>query len=162
MNEKIQAILLKIILSLKKAGWVPAKDWEITLKSEGHVPLIKKIKVQGSVEDEDWEDNVETYLSFKLDSRDKITYFPTCNVSTSISLVGLPTKDVINEMGIDVAFTDADVNNRRSIHNASVRTDDLVQEYIRQEYVSYVESNSQKIKLYNMGAIVDDDDDNVA
>ena len=159
MSEKIQAILLKIIIELKKIGWSLSPDWDLTLKSEGHVPLVKPIKVQGSVEDEEWDDNVETLINLKLDSRDSITYFPSCNVYTSISVRGLETKDIVNELGIDVAFTEKDVNNRRSISNAVSRTNDLVEEYIRQEYNTYVDMNSQKIKLYNMGALMDDEDD---
>jgi hypothetical protein len=162
MSEKIQAILLRIIVELKKHGWAPGPDWEITLKSEKYVPLIKRIKVQGSVEDENWEDIVETFINFKLDTRDEITYFPSFNVYTTLSIAGLETKDVAHELGIDVAFTEEDINNRRNISNTVNRTNDLVEEYIRQEYATYVDINSQKIKLYNMGAIADDDyDDNV-
>jgi hypothetical protein len=159
MNEKMQAILLGIVIHLKKMGWTPGPDWEITLKSEGHVPMIKLISVQGSVEDEDWDDNVETFINFKLESRDDITYFPYCTVYTNISVVGLEVKDIVHELGIDVAFTEKDIKNTRNIKNASSRTNDLVEEYIRQEYATYVDMNAQKIKLYNMGALADDDED---
>jgi len=159
MNEKMQAILLGIVIHLKKMGWTPGPDWEITLKSEGHVPMIKRISVQGSVEDEDWDDNVETFINFKLESRDDITYFPYCTVYTNISVVGLEVKDIVHELGIDVAFTEKDIKNTRNIKNASSRTNDLVEEYIRQEYATYVDMNAQKIKLYNMGALADDDED---
>lgn len=159
MNEKIKAILLKIILELKRLGWTADPDWEITFQSEKHVPLVKFIKVQGSTEDKDWEDSVETTIHYKLNSRDQITYFPSCIVYTSISLIGLEMKDVVHELGIDVAFTEKDIRNQSNIKNAATRTNDLIQEYIRQEYSTYVDMNSQKIKLHNMGAIVDDDDE---
>lgn len=161
MNEKMQAILLGIVINLKKLGWSPGPDWEITLKSEGHVPMIKRITVQGSVEDDEWNDVVETFINFKLDSRDDITYFPYCTVYTNISVLGLEVKDVVHELGIDVAFTDKDVKNTRNIKNAASRTNDLIEEYIRQEYATYVDMHAQQIKLHNMGAIADDGDDEI-
>lgn len=159
MNEKIQAILLKIIIEIKSKGWIPSKDWEITLKSEGHVPLTKSIKVEGFMDDEQWEDNIETFVDFKLETRDDITYFPKCFVHTSISIANLNIKDIDNEFGIDVAFTVDDVRNDRSIKNAANRTNNLIEEYVRHEYNNYVSENSQRIKLHNLGAIDDDDDD---
>ncbi len=58
MNEKILAILLQLTISLKESGWVTGKDWEITLKGEGHVPLIKQIPVEGGLDDQKWSENI--------------------------------------------------------------------------------------------------------
>ena len=148
MNEKIQAILLKIVLDLKKLSWEAHPDWEITLKSEGHVPMIKQIGVEGSMGDDDWRDIIETHLDIKLISDDEITYFPNYTIYAAISINDVASKDIAYKMDADVAFTERDVRDQSKITLAAKRIDRMVENHIEQEYGNYVSSNSQSIKYF--------------
>lgn len=158
MNEKIQAILLKIIVQLKTMRWKAASDWEITLKSEGHVPLIKMIGVEGNIGVEEWRDDIETYIDLKLSSDDQITYFPDYTVYANIKVAELETKDFVYKMDVDVAFTAEDFKNEDKINLAARKIDRLVENQIEQEYGDYVDTNSESIKYYKRGSWKADDD----
>ena len=45
MTDKHQAILLKLIVELKKKQWIATPDWQITLQSEKLIPLKKYFPV---------------------------------------------------------------------------------------------------------------------
>ena len=148
MNQNIQAILLKVVLELKKMQWVAGKDWEITLKSEGHVPLVKQISVNGSMDDEEWRDDVETHLQLKLDSDDQITYFPDYTIYANIMIDGGTSKDIAYKMDADVAFTEKEIRDDRKIEQCAKRINRLVEDHIEQEYASYIDNNAEEIKWY--------------
>jgi len=151
MNEKIQAILLKIIVELKKLRWAPAKDWEITFQGEGHVPLIKQIVVRGSLGDDEWRDEIETYIHLKLRSDDEITYFPEYSIYGSILIQGGNSKDIAFKMDADVAITDGDLNDNIKLIKAAARIDRLVEDHVEAEYNDYVADNGEQIKAYKQG-----------
>jgi hypothetical protein len=148
MNEKIQAILLRIVLELKKLRWTAGPDWAITFKSEGHIPLVKQVKVAGSMGDEEWEDYVETTINLKLASDDQITYFPDYTIYASISLQGVPNKDINYQIDADVAFTEKDMNDPKKTTLAANKINNIVEEYINTEYEEYVDSNGSAIVAY--------------
>lgn len=158
MNEKIQAILLKIVVELKKLRWSPVADWEITLKSEGHVSLTKQVGVEGSMGDEEWRDEVETFMDLKLASDDEITYFPDYTVYGSIHIDGGAIKDIAYKMDADVAFTERDLGDDAKIALSAKKINRLVENHIEQEYGDYVDMNAQEIKYYKQGGWKADDD----
>jgi hypothetical protein len=151
MNEKIQAILLKMSIELKKLQWKPAPDWELTLKGEGHVPLIKSISVKGIWNDKEWRDKVEVYIDLRIVSDDEITYFPTFTIYGTIAIEGAPSKDIAIKLDSDVAFTDKDTRNEKEIGIAARKIDRMVENHIEAEYGDYIDKNLNKIKAYKQG-----------
>lgn len=151
MNEKIQAILLKTVLELKKIGWTASPDWEITLKSEGHVPLVKNIGVENSIGDEEIEESIETHIDVKLDSEDEITYFPNLSIYANILVQGGSTKDVVYSIDVDVALTDQDIQNQMKISMASRKIDSLTNNHLEQEFNEYIDMNTEAIIAYRQG-----------
>ena len=148
MNEKIQAILLKIVLNLKKSNWSAGPDWEITLKSEGHIPLVKKILVDNNMPDNTFRDEIETMIDLNLITDDEITYFPNFTMYANIMVSGGPSKDVVVKQDVDVAFTDKDFQNEGKIVSSARKIDRMVESYIENEYDNYIDANSNAINAY--------------
>ncbi len=151
MNDKIQAILLKIVLELKKIGWVANPDWEVTMKSEGHVPLVKQISVMGSMDDEEWRDDIETHIELKLSSEDQITYWPAYTIYANVFMDGGVSKDVVYKGDADVAFTEKDFKEDRKPKTAAERIDRIIAGHMEQEYADYVDNNAEAIRAYKQG-----------
>lgn len=158
MNEKIQAILLKIVLELKKDRWMVAPDWELTLKSEGHVPMTKTIPVQGNFGDDEWSDNIETTIYLKLTSNDEVTYFPEYTIYANIFIDGGTSKDIAYKLDASIAFTDHDVRDTQKASVAAKKISRLVEDHIESEYSDYVDQNGQSIRDYKQGGWKADDD----
>jgi hypothetical protein len=158
MNEKTQAILLKIVIGLKRLKWTAGQDWEITLKGEGHVPLVRHIEVEGNMDNEKWKDNVETMIHLKLSSDDEITYFPEYTVYANIFIRGAENKDVVFKMDVDVAFTKEDVKADDKFALASRKINGLVEDSIENEYRDYIDANAKNIKAYRQGGWQADND----
>jgi len=148
MNEKIQAILLKIVRELKRLKWTVSPDWEITLKSEQHVPMYKAVSVQGSIDEDEWTDSIDTHIDIKLVSNDEITYIPEYTIRAEIFIEGAGTEDVIHQTDVDVAFTEQDVQDGTKSSSAARKIDRNVENHIEEEYRSYVDSNAQDILLH--------------
>lgn len=159
MSDKVQAILLKIILNLKNNQWKVDSDWEITLKSEGHVSLRRNIPVHGDIGESEWDDEVETIVDLKLASRDEITFFPEFTIYANIFINGGPSKDIAYKMDADVAFTEHDVRNDKKAETASQRISRLVEDHIENEYSDYIDQNSQEIINYRQGGWKADEED---
>ena len=161
MNEKIQAILLKIVLELKKDQWSVAPDWEITLKGEGHVPMSKNIRVQGNLGDDEWADAVETTIDLKMVSDDELTYFPDYTIYANIFIEGGSSKDIAYKLDADVAFTDRDVRDDAKAKSAAQKISRLVEDHIESEYSDYIDQNGQDIKAYKEGGWREDSGDDL-
>ena len=151
MNEKIQAILLKIVLELKKDKWAVSPDWEITLKGEGHVPLSKSIQVDGNLDDEEWQDEVDTIIDLKLESDDELTYFPEYTIYANIFIQGGSSKDIAYKLDADVAFTERDLRDDRKAALAAKKITRFVSDHISTEYSDYIDQNAQEIRNYKQG-----------
>jgi hypothetical protein len=158
MNEKIQAILLKIVLDLKKLKWSAGPDWEITLKSEGHIPLVKKVLVDNTMSDNKFRDEIDTMIDLTLITDDQITYFPNFTIYGSILIDGGPSKDIAVKQDVDVAFTDKDFQNAAKIVSASKKVNNMVESYIENEYDNYIDTNSKAINAYKQGGWKADDE----
>ena len=151
MNQNIQAILLKVVLELKKLKWLPGKDWEITLKSEGHVPLVKQITVYGAMDDNEWKDTIDTHIELKIESDDQITYFPEYTIYANIMIDGGSSKDIVYKMDADVAFTDKELGDTRKIDQCAKRINRSVEDHIEEEYSDYIDNNADEIEQYKQG-----------
>ena len=143
---------------MKKLGWLAGEDWELTLKSEGHVPLVKDISVMGSMDDEEWTDDVQTNIDLKLTSSDNITYWPDYTIYSQIFIQGGSNKDVVYKGDADVGFTENDIKDNRKIATASKRIDRIVNGHMEQEYADYVDNNAEEIRTYKQGGWKADDD----
>lgn len=148
MNEKIQAVLLKLVVELKKLKWSAGPDWQITLKSEGHVPLVKMIPVEGSMGEEEWHDHIEIAMDLKLDSSDEITYFPDYTIFGQIFIDGGSNEDIANKMDADVAFTVEDYRNDSKINSAGAKINRLIDDHVQNQYSKYIDDNTENIQYY--------------
>jgi hypothetical protein len=146
MNDKIQAILLKLVLELKKLRWKVSQDWELILKSEGHVTMTKHVNVQGSLGDDQWDDQIDTSIDLKLGTSDEVTYFPEFNVTAEIYLEGGTIKDVVYNSDNDTAFTDNDLNDTAKIAIAAKGITRSVEDHIEHEYDEYLMNNGDEIQ----------------
>jgi hypothetical protein len=157
MNEKIQAILLKIVVELKKLKWVATPDWEVTLKGEGHVPLTKQIVVEGAMGDDEWRDQIETHIDLKLASEDQITYFPEYTIYATVLIEGGVTHDIAYKMDADIAFTEGDFRDKPKLQLAAKKINRLVEGHIQQEFNDYIDQNEASIKAHVEGGWRADD-----
>ncbi|TRO55123.1 hypothetical protein E2P64_07770 [Candidatus Bathyarchaeota archaeon] len=160
MNRKITAILLKIAIALKKSGWRLGPDYEVELKSEGHLSLKKPIRVQGALGDEEWDDAIATFMYLRLDSDDGITYYPEYVVNAEIFIQGGDIKDVNYKMDADIGLMDTDIEDERKIELAARKINSYVESHIESEYQSYLDTNADSIKDYKAGGWKADDEDN--
>jgi predicted phosphohydrolase len=158
MNDKIQAILLKTVVELKKHGWKVKSDWEITLKSEDQVSLSKQISVEGNLDDREWTDDIDTLMELKLVSTDNLTYFPEFVIYANIFIQGGSIKDVAYKLGADIAFTERDVKDENIANLAATKINKTAEDHIEAEYTHYIDQNYQAIKDYREGGWKADDD----
>lgn len=159
MNKKIQSILLQIVVVLEKQHrWGIKSDWRITFKAEGHVPLIKKVGVEGNFDNDDWRDDVDTYIDLKFVTDDEITYFPEVYVYGSISMPGVEIKDLAYKIKVPEAFTSGEFKNKSKIEGCAKKVNDLADEYIGLMYDDFIYKNGSSIKAYKQSIDVDDDD----
>jgi hypothetical protein len=159
MNKKIEGILLKLIVDLKKMGWAPAPDWEITLKSEGYASIIKSIKVAGELGTNKWKDVIETYVNLKLTSDDEITYFPECVIYATISVRGGINKDIAYKTNVSAAFTENDLSNTSKINSSANKIDRFIEDYMNEQYSIYLDEQEQNIKLHTQNLDDRNDED---
>lgn len=151
MNEKMTAILLETVMGLKKLKWVPAQDWEVTLKGEGHVPLIKQVMAEGSTDGGPWKDEIETYINLSLTTDDEITFFPEFTIYAHIQIGSIEPRDIAYTVDCDVAFTEKDVRDKEKTALAAQRIDRIVGSHINQEYQDYADQNDEAIRFYKKG-----------
>lgn len=161
MNQNVQAILLKLVVELKKLRWKVSENWELALKSEGHVEMVRKIHVRGKLgEHEEWDDNIETTINLKLSSQDEITFFPEYIIQAEIFLEGGSFKDVNDKADVDEAFVAKDVSNDAKAKSAATKITRNVENYIEHEYDEYLSHNGDEIMYQKShGAKADQEDD---
>lgn len=148
MNDKIKSVLVKIVIELKKYGWTLGEDYEISLKSEGHIPLNKHIDVDGSLGDEEWQDSLDVIIYLKLDTSDQITYYPDFIISGEMYIQGGNIKDINYKMDADVGFMEKDFQDDSKIQLAARKINNYVETQVQEEYYSYVDANASDIEHY--------------
>lgn len=162
MNEKLQAILLKLIVELKKLHWRVDKNWELTLKSEGHVPLVKYVSVHGSLDEDEWDEDLQTTIDVRLESDDQVTYFPEFTVYVSISIEGADaTRDVAHKTDNDTAFTDRDVSEDAKIKSAAQGITRSTENLVEHEYDEYIQEHGNDITYHKKLGVDPDQYDDV-
>lgn len=159
MNSKNQILLLKVVLALKKIGWVAGPDWKITLKGEGHVPLNKEITVDGETQEESWEQPIAIAIDFKLNTEDEITFFPVYSIFGEIYIEGGRTKDINHELDADIAFSEQDIGNEKKFETAATKINGLIHSFVQSEFTEYIDANQTNINYYNQGGWKADQDD---
>ena len=55
MNSKAEAILLQLVKALKQHEWSAGENWQLTLKTDDHIPLICSITVEASIDKDKWK-----------------------------------------------------------------------------------------------------------
>jgi hypothetical protein len=151
MNEKIQAILLSIILELKKLKWAPADDWEISLHTDKKGSLTKKIPVQGSLKNEKWNDHIEILMELTLNTEDRITYFPKFSIYGHIFITSDLTGDIVYVMDDNISYMEDDVRNTSKFKSSAANINRLIKDYVQSEYTNYIGSHKNDIDYHKSG-----------
>jgi hypothetical protein len=120
--------------------------------------LLKQVTVHGSIDDEEWRDNVETHIELTLRSDDEITYFPEFTIYANILINGGTSKDVVYKLEADVAFTNNDLKDDRKIGHCATKINRLVDDHIEQEFSKYINDNAEAIKWYKQSGDAQADD----
>jgi hypothetical protein len=158
MNDKIKAILLKIAKELQKHGWNSNKEMDITFKSEGSIMLSRSVPVKGSLNDQEWNENIQTELALKIGSDDQITWFPEYTIISEIYMRGGNIKDINYQMDIDVGFLEKDARDQSKIVFAARKINQYVVAHMQEEYYDYLDSNATEIEYYNKNQGDEDED----
>ena len=153
MKDKIQAILLKTIIELKKLQWVTQADWELSLKSEGKVPLAKNFPVVDTIDTDEVREQVEAHIEIALTSQDELTYFPVITLYANIFLDGGESKDIAEQIDVDTAFTERDLKREEKMVQTASKINSRVQEVIEKAFSDYVDANEASIKNKQIGNI---------
>ena len=149
-TRKTHLILQKIALNLRSFGWRILPEWELQLKSEGNIPLTKKISsdnnidanINLSLKDDIFQSNP------KLTSPDQPTssYYPEYTVYAALSANGVATHDIDTNEDVDVTFNEADFNNDEKTKLAAHKINGQVEFLIGKEYKKYTSQNQDAIR----------------
>lgn len=148
MNPKAEAILLQIVRALEHNGWSANKDWKLTFKADGHVPLIRSVVAEASMDGDKWKDQIESYITVKMISEDEWTYFPEFTLYAQIAVGSIPPQDVAYKMSGNEAFMETDIKNEKKAMSAAREINRMVQNHINEVYQDYVDKNEDLIRFY--------------
>lgn len=151
MNQKAEAILLQIVRALEKNEWTPGKDWKLTLKTDGHIPLIRSIVAEASMDGDKWKDQIEAYITLKISSEDDWTYFPEFTLYAQIAIGSIPSKDVAYKMIGNEAFMEKDIQDTKKFISAAREINRMVEAHINEVYQDYVDENDELVRFYKQG-----------
>ena len=151
MNQKSEIILLQIVKALEKNEWYTGKDWQLTFKTDGHIPLIRSVIVEASMDSDKWKDQIEVYIILKIVTEDEWTFFPEFMVHAQISIGSIPSQDIAYKMVGNTAFTEKDIKDSKKFISASREIDRMVQSHINEVYQDYVDENDELVRFYKQG-----------
>lgn len=152
MNQKSQILLLQTVKALKTNNWDSDNQWELTLKVDGNVPLMRQIAVKGSIDGAEWKDQVHTMIRVSITTDDDITFFPEFALYAQIAIGNIPAKDIEYKMAGNVAFTDKDLKNDKKFMSAAREINRMVDNYIQEAYQDYVDINEDLVKFYQQSS----------
>jgi hypothetical protein len=152
MNQKAQIILLQIVKALKSNDWTGDNQWELSLKADGNVPLVRLVPVDGQSETEKWKDQVHTLIRVSVTTDDEITFFPEFSLYAQIAIGSIPAKDIEYKTAGNVAFTDKDLKNEKKFQSAALEISRMVDSYIGEMYQDYIDINHELVKFYKQGS----------
>jgi len=152
MNQKAQILLLQLIKALKANNWSSDNQWELSLKADGNVPLMRSVSVEGNLDGEKWQDQVHTIIRVSVTTDDDITFFPEFSLYAQIAIASVPAKDIEYKTAGNVAFTDKDLKNEKKFQSAAEEISRMVDNYIGEIYQDYVDANEELVKFYKQGS----------
>ena len=148
MNQKSQILLLHMVKALKTDKWASDNQWELSLKADGNVPLMRAVAVKGSLDGEEWKDQIHTMIRATITTDDEITFFPEFTLYAQIAIGNIPAKDIEYKMAGNVAFSDKDLKNDKKFHSAAREINRMVDNYVQELYQDYVDVNEDLVKFY--------------
>lgn len=151
MNPKAEAILLQIVKALEKNEWITGKDWQLTLKADGHIPIIRTVTIQASMDGDKWKEQVQALLHLKVSTEDEWTYFPEFTLYAQIAIGEIPAKDIAYKMIGNEAFTEKEIKDEKKFLSAAREIDRMVQSHINEVYQDYVDENDELVRFYKQG-----------
>lgn len=151
MNPKAEAILLQIVKALKQNEWSTGENWQLTLKADGHIPLIRSVMASASMDGDKWKDQIQAYITLKVSTEDEWTYFPEFTLYAQIAIGSIPSKDVSYKMIGNEAFMEKDIKDSKKFISAAREIDRMVQNHINEVYQDYVDENDELVRFYKQG-----------
>ena len=151
MNPKAEAILLQIVKALKQNEWSTGENWQLTLKADGHIPLIRSVVADASMDGDKWKDQIQAYITLKVSTEDEWTYFPEFTLYAQIAIGSIPSKDVAYKMIGNEAFMEKDIKDAKKFISAAREIDRMVQNHINEVYQDYVDENDELVRFYKQG-----------
>ena len=151
MNQKSEVILLQIVKALEKNEWSTGKDWQLTFKTDGHIPLIRSIVANASMDGDKWKDQIEVYITLKVATEDEWTYFPEFTLYAQIAIGSISPQDIAYKMIGNEAFMEKDIKDAKKFISAAREIDRMVQNHIGEVYQDYVDKNDDLVRFYKQG-----------
>ena len=153
MSQKSEIILLQIVRTLETLGWSVDSQWQLSLKADGFIPLVRSITTQGSVNETEWSDEIPTLIRLKVTTEDEITFFPEFSTYAQIAVGSVPAKDVDDKMMGNQSFTDKDVKDTKKAATAAKEITRMVESHINEAYQDYLDKNEDLVAFHtqNMG-----------
>jgi len=148
MNQKSQILLLQMVKALKVNDWSGDNQWELSLKADDNVPLMRSVPVEGHLGEEKWKDQIHTMIRVSVTTDDDITFFPEFFLYAQIAIGSIPVKDIEYKTAGNVAFTDKDLKNDKKFQSAAHEISRMVDTYIGEMYQDYIDINEDLVKFY--------------
>jgi hypothetical protein len=113
MSKKSNVILLQVVKALESIGWKPDVQWQLSLKADGHIPLMHSVIAHGSLNDSEWTDDVQTLIRLRVTTDDEITFFTEFSVYAQIAIGSISSQEIDYQMMGNQAFTEKDVKDTK-------------------------------------------------
>ncbi len=153
MSQKSEIILLQIVKALESLGWSVDSQWQLSLKADGFIPLVRSVTTQGNLNDTEWSDEIHTLIRLKIATEDEITFFPEFSMYAQIAVGSVPPEDIDYKMMGNQSFTDKDVKDTKKAAIAAKEITRMVENHIGEVYQDYVDKNEDLVAFHtkNMG-----------
>jgi len=151
MSQKSEIILLQIVKALESIGWLVDSQWQLSLKADGFIPLMRSITTQGSLNDTEWSDEIHTLIRLKVTTEDEITFFPEFSLYAQIAVGSVPPQDIDYKMMGNQSFTDKDVKDTKKAATAAKEITRMVESHINEAYQDYLDKNEDLVTFHAQG-----------
>lgn len=148
MNQKSQIILLQLVKALQSSKWTSDNQWQLSLKADGYVPLVRPVIVEGNLGGDKWKDQIYVMIRLKVSTEDEITFFPEFSIYAQVAIGSIPSKDIDYQMAGNEAFTEKDLKDNKKFNSASHEINRMVDSYINEVYQDYVDVNEDLVRFY--------------
>jgi hypothetical protein len=153
MDKKVEGVLYQIAKKLnKEEGWMVDKDFAVTVQSDGHIILIRSFMVRGSLDEDEWKDQIAVTIHLSLGTDDQWTYWPEFVIYAQIKIGDIADENITYKMQSNVAFLPSkDVEDEAKAAKAAREITRLVESHVGETYQDYVEKNEEVIRFYKQG-----------